>query len=126
MAISPDTTDVPVALAPLLVDGNVAVQPLPALADGAYTAGFRVLAHDGHLYQGTFHFTVGGGETAPGAPAAASPPSDPAPDRSWLVGGVAAGLTLPALATVVARVRRRRRTRATRATARSRPGTPRR
>jgi copper resistance protein C len=111
MGISPDTTDVPIALAPLLVDGNIAVQPLPALAGGAYTAGFRVLARDGHLYQGTFHFTVGGGATAPAAPAVASPRSDPAPARSWLVGGVAVGLTLPALATVVARMWRRRRSR---------------
>jgi CopC domain len=111
MGISPDTTDVPIALAPLLVDRNVAVQPLPALADGAYTVGFRVLARDGHLYQGTFHFTVGGGATAPAAPAVASPRSDPAPARSWLVGGVAVGLTLPALATVVARMWRRRRSR---------------
>jgi methionine-rich copper-binding protein CopC len=94
MGVSPDTTDVPVPLPPLQIDGNVAIQPLPALAAGAYTAGFRVLARDGHVYQRTFHFTVGaGGATAPG--------------HSWLPGGVGAALTLPALAALVIRVRRR-------------------
>ena len=35
IGISPDATNVAVALASPVVDGNVAIQPLPALADGA-------------------------------------------------------------------------------------------
>jgi methionine-rich copper-binding protein CopC len=103
VGVSPDATDRPVPLPGPVVQDNVAIQPLPPLADGPYTAGFRLLGADGHVYQGTFHFRVD-------AAAAAVEENRPA-SSTWLVRLVSAGLVVPAAALVL---RRRRRTAARR------------
>jgi methionine-rich copper-binding protein CopC len=104
VGISPDATDEPVPLPDLVVQDNVAFQPLPPLEDGAYTAGFRLRGADGRVYQGTFGFRIGAGDaTAPGpSPDAASPSSN------RLVGLVAAGLVIAAVGAVLAGRRSRR------------------
>jgi methionine-rich copper-binding protein CopC len=58
----------PLDLPDPLVDGTVAIQPLPALPEGAYSVGFRMLAGDGHVVQGVFGFSVGAPGTAVATP----------------------------------------------------------
>jgi methionine-rich copper-binding protein CopC len=105
MGISPDATDRPVPLPDIVIQDNVAFQPLPPLADGAYTAGFRLLGADGRGYQGTFTFRIdAGAATVQPAPS----PDAASPSRNRLIGLVAAGLVVPAVVAVLAGRRRRR------------------
>ena len=54
------------------VDGDRAVQPLRAAADGTYTVVFRVVSLDGHPVQGRTRFTVRA--PAPSTPSTAAGP----------------------------------------------------
>jgi copper resistance protein C len=67
----------PLKLPDPLVDGTVAIQPLPPLPEGTYSVGFRMLASDGHVVQGVFGFSVGARGTALATPdgAAAAVPA---------------------------------------------------
>ena len=80
---APVSTDAP------SVSGPTGTVTLPAdLADGRYTAAFRVVSHDGHPVQGAIRFTVGTCRHRP-RPPRRSPkrPAPPRPARTTLPGG---------------------------------------
>ena len=100
VAVAADGADRPVALtARPVLDGPLLVEELPPLAPGHYTVGVRLLGDDGHVFGGTFGFTVDPATTSP-APAPAGG------GARWLVPVVAAALLVPAAAAVVLRRRR--------------------
>ena len=48
-------------------DSRLLTVALPALAPGSYVVRYRVLSVDGHVVEGNFPFTVGGGAAGAGA-----------------------------------------------------------
>lgn len=105
LAVVADTDGAAVALAPLRIETDTVVQPLPELTPGAYTLNWRVVSQDGHPIAGSIHFGVqhdAGTGPATAAPdeaqstPAGTPPTDTAPSP-WVV----VGLSVVALAALV-------------------------